>query len=83
MIDCGKFELALKCLEKQYANHRRESSVLSDLDREGIAESIIRCFKICYDCLWKALKLHLAECLGSADLPNSSKPVFRIAHENQ
>ena len=42
----------------------------------------IQRFETCYDCLWKALKRYLIEELGLADIRNSPKPVFRLAHEN-
>ena len=82
MIDYSKFQLSLKRLEAQNGNHRQGNPILSDLDREGIAESVIQRFETCYDCLWKVLKRYLIEELGIADPPNSPKPVFRLAHEN-
>ena len=82
MIDYGKFRLSLKRLEQQNENYRRENPALSDLDREGIAESVIQRFETCYDCLWKVLKRYLTEALGIAETPNSPKPVLRLANEN-
>ena len=82
MIDYDKFRLSLKRLEEQYQNHREQNDTLPDLTREAIAESVIQRFETCYDCLWKALKRYLIEELGLADIPNSPKPVFRLAHEN-
>jgi nucleotidyltransferase substrate binding protein (TIGR01987 family) len=82
MIEYDKFRLSLKRLEEQNENYRRENPALSDLDREGIAESVIQRFEICYDCLWKVLKRYLADGLGVADPPNSPKPVLRLAYEN-
>ena len=55
---------------------------LSDLDREGIAESVIQRFETCYDCLWKVLKRYLTEELGLAETPNSPRHIFRLANEN-
>ena len=82
MIDYSKFRLSLKRLEEQYRNHQQGNPLLSDLDREGIAESVIQRFETCYDCLWKVLKRYLIEELGIADPPNSPKGVMRLAHEN-
>ena len=82
MIEYGKFQLSLSRLEEQYDNHQYGSSERSELDREGIAESVIQRFETCYDCLWKVLKRYLIEELGVADTRNSPKPIFRIAHEN-
>ena len=82
MIDYGKFRLSLVRLEEQHENWRRGNPALSKLDREGIAESVIQRFETCYDCLWKVLKRYLTEELGLAETPNSPKPIFRLAHEN-
>ena len=53
MIDYSKFRSSLKRLEEQHGNYRQGNPALSDLDREGIAESVIQRFETCYDCLWK------------------------------
>ena len=82
VIEYGKFQLSLKRLEEQYENHQYGSSERSELDREGISESVIQRFETCYDCLWKVLKRYLIDELGVADTPNSPKPIFRLGHEN-
>ena len=82
MIDYDKFRLSLKRLEEQYQNYQEQDDTLPDLTREAIAESVIQRFETCYDCLWKVLKRYLIEELGLADIPNSPKPVFRLADEN-
>lgn len=83
MIDYGKLQKSLKHLELQYNNYATLSPDLPELMREGIAESVIQRFETCYDSLWKALKRYLREELGLAELPNSPKPLFRIAFENK
>ena len=82
MIDYDKLQKSLKHLEQQYGNYTSLAPDLPQLMREGIAESVIQRFETCYDSLWKALKRYLREELGLADLPNSPKPLFRIAFEN-
>ena len=82
MIDYNKFRLLLNRLEEQYENHRTLDASLPYLTQEAIAESVMRRFKACYDCLWKVLKRYLIEGLGIADAPNSPKGVFRLAFEN-
>ena len=42
MIDYSGLRSSLKRLEEQHGNYRRGNPALSDLDREGIAESVIR-----------------------------------------
>ena len=85
MIDYDKFEKSLRHLEAQLRNFMNlaQRSDLNDIDREAIAESVIQRFEVCYDCLWKVLKRYLNENLGIPELPNSPKPLFRIAFENQ
>jgi nucleotidyltransferase substrate binding protein (TIGR01987 family) len=85
MIDYDKFSKSLKQLELQFTNYQRsgERSDLSTLDKEGIAESVIQRFETCYDCVWKHLKRYLIEELGLPEVPNSPKPIFRIAADNQ
>ena len=48
-----------------------------------MAESVIQRFEICYDTLWKVLRRHLVEELGIVEIPNSPRPIFRIADENR
>lgn len=82
MIDYGKFEKALRHLQAQFENYCTLDPSLPDLMQEAVAESVIQRFETLYDCLWKVLKRHLVEELGIPEVPNSPKPVFRLAHEN-
>jgi nucleotidyltransferase substrate binding protein (TIGR01987 family) len=85
MVDYEKFQKALKHLELQFRNYQNLNcrDYLQEIDREAISESVIQRFEVCFDSLWKVLKRYMAEDLGLSDLPNSPKPVFRIAFENQ
>lgn len=58
MIDYDRLGKSLKRLEGQYENWRGASGrpELTEVDREGIAESVIHRFETCYDTLWKTLK---------------------------
>ena len=82
MIEYDKFRMSLKRLEEQYENYRELDDSLTDLTQEAVAESVIQRFETCYNCLWKVLKRYLIEELGIADAPNSPKPIFTLAHEN-
>jgi nucleotidyltransferase substrate binding protein (TIGR01987 family) len=82
MIDCTHLRKSLVHLEAQLRNWRTLDAGLPALLQEAVAESVIQRFEVCYDCLWKVLKRYLAEAMGVPDLPNSPKPIFRIAHEN-
>ena len=83
MIDYDKFQQSLKRLEEQHENYQALDASLPRLTQEAIAESVIQRFETCYDCLWKVLKRYLTGRLGIADVPNSPKPVFRLAYENE
>ena len=84
MIDYSSFQKSLKHLELQFANYRmaQDRQELTDLDREGIAESVIQRFETCYDTLWKHLKRFLIEESGLPDVPNSPKPILKLAGQN-
>ncbi|BCX80581.1 hypothetical protein MIT9_P0155 [Methylomarinovum caldicuralii] len=82
MIDFGKFKRALALLESQYGHLQTLDPKLPDWMHEAVAESVIQRFETCYDCLWKVLRRYLQEALGLPEVPNSPKPVFRLANEN-
>ena len=81
-IDYRKFRLSLSRLVEQHENLLHADETLPRLDREARAESVIQRFEVCYDCLWKVLKRYLMHELGLADVPNSPKPILRIADGN-
>ncbi|WOG27205.1 nucleotidyltransferase substrate binding protein [Endozoicomonas sp. 8E] len=83
MVDFGKFKQSLVLLESQFGNWQTLDTSLPTWIQEAVSESVIRRFVICYDSLWKALKRYLKEGLGLPDVPNSPKPLFRIANENR
>lgn len=84
MIDYSNLKKSLKHLELQFANYRiaDDRPELTELDRDGIAESVIQRFETCYDTLWKHLKRFLIEDAGLADVPNSPKPIIKLAGQN-
>ena len=82
MIDYGNFSKALKNLELQYENYENLDDELPELTQEGVSESVIHRFEICYDTMWKILKRYLQEELGLADVPNSPRPILHLADSN-
>lgn len=82
MIQYDKFQKSLKRLENQYNNFVNMDGALPEITKEAIGESVVQRFEVCYDCMWKVLKRYLTEELGLPDVPNSPKPVFRLAMEN-
>ena len=83
MIEYDRFQKALKHLEDQFENYRTLDDSLPKIIQEAVAESVIRRFETCWDCLWKLLKRHLQEEIGLAEVPNGPNPVLRLANENQ
>lgn len=83
MIDYDKFKQSLTLLESQYHHLQTLDDTLPDWLQEAVAESVIQRFETCYDCMWKVLKRYLKNSLGLPDVPNSPKPLFRIANENR
>ena len=83
-IDYSKLKLAIQHLNAQWENYATCDSrpELSPLDRDAIRESVIQRFEVAYDVLWKAIKRYMMFTLGLPDIPNSPKPIFRLAHEN-
>ncbi|MCB1144038.1 MAG: HI0074 family nucleotidyltransferase substrate-binding subunit [Leptospiraceae bacterium] len=84
MIDYQKLKKSLMRLEEQYQNYLQSNTneTLSLLVKDAIRESVIRRFETCYDSVWKHLKKYLEQELGLPDVPNSPRPIFRIANEN-
>ncbi|WP_422490214.1 nucleotidyltransferase substrate binding protein [Endozoicomonas sp. ALE010] len=83
MIDYDKFKQSLTLLESQYHHLQTLDDTLPDWLQEAVAESVIQRFETCYDCMWKVLKRYLKNSLGLPEVPNSPKPLFRIANENR
>ncbi len=83
-IDYSKLKLAIQHLNAQWENYATCDSrpELSPLDRDAIRESVIQRFEVTYDVLWKAIKRYMQYTLGLPDIPNSPKPILRLAHEN-
>lgn len=68
-------------LEAQYDHLNNLPADSATLTIEGIRESVIQRFEICYDTAWKTLKRYLAEQSAITEVPNSPKPVFLLADE--
>ena len=82
LIDYGKFRRLLQRLQEQCANYQNAGIRRSQLDQEAVTESFLQRFETCYDCLWKVLRRYLINGLGLPDVPNSPKPIFRLADQN-
>ena len=81
-IDYSNFKAALKNLETQHEHLLELPPTFPTYVHEGMAESVIQRFETCYDALWKVLRRHLIEVFGIAEVPNSPRPILRIADEN-
>ena len=79
MLDYGNFQKSLKNLEVQNQRHKDMDKEWPEWSKEGIAESVIRRFKICHDCLWKILNKHIKETEDVTENLDSPRRVFRRA----
>lgn len=82
MVDYTDFKKSLKHLELQYDNCKTLDDALPELIQEAVQESVIQRFETCYDTLWKHLKRYLIEEIGLPDVPNSPKPILKLAGQN-
>ena len=79
MIDYGNFKISLKNLEEQLGHYNSMDDNWPSWNRDGIAESVIQRFEVCWECLWKVLKRYLEEEIGLAEDIGGPKPVIRAA----
>ena len=82
MIEYNNFKRSLKDLELQNANRKQLPLDLPQLMHEGIDESVIQRFEICYDTLWKTLRRFLVVEMGMAPISSSPRVIARAAGEN-
>ena len=81
-IDYDRLGISLGELKAQYGSFLTlDEQNLSAVNRRAVKNSVIKCFEICYDTLWKHIKKYLKE-NGLVELENSPIPIFRRAHED-
>lgn len=83
MIEYDKFQKSLRHLQLQFENYEVLDESQPEIMKEAVTESVIQRFETCYDCMWKVLKRYLFEELGIPEVPNSPKPIIRLANENR
>ncbi|WP_053406813.1 HI0074 family nucleotidyltransferase substrate-binding subunit [Persicobacter sp. CCB-QB2] len=81
-LNFDRFRLSFARLDAQWVNFQKIDNTLPVITQEAIRESVIQRFEVCYDCLWKVLKKYMINELGVAEVPNSPKPILRLANEN-
>ncbi len=82
MVHYEKFERSLNRLQDQNLYYQQLDSSLPSNLQEAVVESVIQRFETCFDTLWKVLRRYLIDGLGLSDVPNSPKPILRLAAEN-
>ena len=82
MVDYDNFRRSLKNLELQNANRRQLPLDLPQLIHEGIDESVIQRFEVCYDTLWKTLRRFLIDEMGFPTVSGSPRAIVRLAGDN-
>lgn len=82
-VNYEKLENSLNELKEQYDSYSTlDEQNLSDVNQRAVKNSVIKCFEICYDTLWKQIKKYLQDENGKAELRNSPIPIFRAAFED-
>lgn len=82
-VNYEKLENSLNELKVQYDSYSTlDEQNLSDVNQRAVKNSVIKCFEICYDTLWKQIKKYLQDENGKAELRNSPIPIFRAAFED-
>lgn len=82
MIQYKRLEETIERLEAQFENLKTLDSFQPQLIQEAVFESVIRRFNVCFDCLWRTLRIYLIKELGLPEVEDNPKPVLRIANEN-
>lgn len=80
-MNFSTLKATLQNLESQHRNRLNLSPEYPAYVHDGMGESVIQRFEICYDTTWKTLKRYLAERLAITEVPNSPRPVFLLADE--
>ena len=82
-VNYEKLENSLNELREQYGSYSTlDEQNLSDVNQRAVKNSVIKCFEICYDTLWKQIKKYLQDENGIVELRNSPVSIFRAAFEN-
>lgn len=77
-----KLKEAIDNLMEQYEYFlMKKQQEITEVERKSTRNSVILCFTVCYDTLWKQMKRFLQEEENLADVPNSPRGIFRRAHE--
>ena len=80
--DYEKLKKSIDNLMEQYRHFlAKEQQKITEVERKSTRNSVILCFTVCYDTLWKQMKKFLQEEENLADVPNSPRGIFRRAHE--
>ena len=81
-INYEKLDKSLGELKAQYGSYvTLDEQKLSEVNQRAVKNSVIMCFEICYDTLWKHIKKYLEES-GASELGNSPIPIFRRAYKD-
>ena len=81
-IDYSKFTRSLERLVEQHHHLVYDTDEYPPWNVDGMRESVIQRFEVCFDTSWKHLRRHLTVAMGVNQVPNSPVAVFRIAAES-
>lgn len=82
-VNHEKLELTLARLREKYADYQEMDARLElrESDKDSIRESLIQRYATCFETLSGHIRKNLAEQQLLVHVPNSPKPLFRLAHE--
>ncbi len=81
-IDYSKFTRSLVRLVEQHRHLMYDTDEYPPWNVDGMRESVIQRFEVCFDTSWKCLRRHLMVAMGLNQVPNSPLAVFRLAAES-
>lgn len=82
MIGYIRLRDSIDSLDAQFENFKTLDSSQPQLIQEAVFESVVRRFNVCFDCLWRNLRIYLIKEMGLPEVEDNPKPVLRIANEN-
>ena len=82
-VNHEQLELTLARLRGKYADYQEMDArpELRESDKDSIMESLIHRYVACFDTLSRHIRKNLADQQLLVHVPDSPKPLFRLAHE--
>ena len=82
MIDYTNFGKTLRSLVRNWNKYQNLPADINSDDLEDHKLALIKAFEICYETMFKSMRRHMIEELGSTDNLAGNKPLIRNANES-